>query len=79
MEEEYMLRHLRQHAGVNNELAEKCFCSCVGGIADRSLTSSEEDCIESCAEKLIKATTRVVFKIEETSPMGMGVQGGTNK
>ena len=68
LEEEYMLQNLRQHATVNNEIAENCFRSCVGMI-DRKLSSKEEKCVEDCASKLIAATTRVVFKIAETNPM----------
>ena len=76
LEEEYMLRNFRQHALANNEIAERCFCSCVGGLTDRKISSSEGDCIENCATKLITATTRIVFKIAEANPMGMGSQSG---
>lgn len=78
LEEEYMLRNLRQHALVNNEIAERCFFSCVGGLTDRALSSTEENCVEKCAAKLIHATTRVVFKVAENNPMGMGSQANTN-
>ena len=69
LEEEYMLRNLRQHALVNNEIAERCFCTCVGGLTDRALSPKEETCVDTCAAKLIQATTRIVFKVAETSPM----------
>lgn len=75
LEEEYMLRNVRQHALVNNEIAESCFCSCVGGLIDRELSVAEEQCVEKCAAKLIIATTRVVLKIAESNPMpGSGAQ-----
>ena len=69
-----MLRNLRQHALVNNEIAERCFYSCVGGLTERKMNSNEDDCVENCAAKLITATTRMVFKIAENNPMGMGPQ-----
>lgn len=68
LEEKYMLQNLRQHALVNNHIAENCFSTCACPI-DRKLTEGEEKCIDSCAAKLIAATTRVVFKIAESNPM----------
>ena len=77
LEQKYMLQNIRQHALVNNEITENCFISCVG-LIDRKLSSSEEQCVDSCAAKLISATTRVVFKIAEANPMmdGRNASGG---
>ncbi len=72
LEDEFMLRNLRQHALVNNEIAGSCFDSCVGGMIDRKLSSEEEVCVDSCAAKLISATTRAMLKVAEANPMGMG-------
>ena len=72
VEEEFMMQNLRQFGIVNNELAERCFCSCVGSAANRQLTTDESQCVESCAEKLISASMRVVFKAAEMNPMGIG-------
>lgn len=77
LQEEYMLQNIRQHALVNNEVAENCFCKCVG-LMDRKLNTSEEECVEKCAAKLITATTRVVFKIAECNPMGAGARSQTS-
>jgi uncharacterized protein YbaR (Trm112 family) len=68
LEEKYMLQNLRQHAMVNNNIAESCFSACACPI-DRKLNDDEEKCVENCATKLITATTRVVFKIAESNPM----------
>ena len=72
VEEEMMLQNLRQFGMVNNELAEKCFCSCVRTAAGGELTNEESLCVESCAEKLISASARVMFKAAELNPMGIG-------
>lgn len=69
-----MLQHLRQFGIVNNQLAERCFCSCIGTAADRQLTSEESVCVENCVEKLISASMRVTFKAGEMNPMG--ISGG---
>ncbi len=74
LEEEYMIRNIRQYALVNNELTDKCFCSCVGALSSRTLTMKEQMCIEGCASKLIRATTRIVMKVAEQNPMGFGQQ-----
>ena len=67
-----MLRNLRQHALVSNEIAESCFFSCVGGLIDRKMSAEEELCVDSCASKLVYATTRAMLKVAEANPMGMG-------
>lgn len=67
-----MMQNLRQFGFVNNELTERCFCSCVGTAADSQLTTEESLCIESCADKLISASVRVVYKAAELNPMGIG-------
>ena len=67
-----MLQHLRQFGIVNNELAERCFCSCTGIAAERQLTTDESVCVESCAEKLILASMRVILKAAEMNPTGIG-------
>lgn len=74
--EEYMVRSMRQHALLNNHVAENCFCLCVGGLVDRRLTPAEEACVDNCGQKLITATIRAMFKVAETNPMGAGPQGG---
>lgn len=76
--EEHMLRSIRQHALLNNDIAENCFCSCVGGLVDRKLSVAEEQCVDSCGAKLIAATIRAMFKVAETNPMGRG-QGAAFK
>ncbi len=69
-----MIRNIRQYALVNNELANQCFCSCVGSLTSRELTVKEQRCVDGCASKLIKATTRIVIKVAEQNPMGLGQQ-----
>lgn len=69
--EEFMLQNFRQHAIVNNEIAERCFHSCVGGMIDRKLSDKEEVCVESCAAKLVYATTRAMMKVAESNPAGL--------
>jgi len=72
MNDEHMIRNLRQYAMVNNDLTDKCFCSCVNTITSQALTDKERDCIDGCAMKLMKATTRMVMKVAEQNPMGIG-------
>ena len=79
MEEEYMVRNLRQYALVNNELADRCFCSCIGSLTSKKLTVEEQECVDGCAAKLIKATTRMVMKVAEQNPMGLGRQNTSSR
>ena len=72
LEEEFMLQNLRQFGIVNNELAERCFSSCIGAASERHLTSEEGSCVESCSEKLISASVRVMVRAAEMNPMGIG-------
>ena len=74
MDEEFMLRNIKQFAQVNNELSERCFNNCVGGISSRELSTDEFACVESCAAKLVRASTHVVVKVAELNPAGMGQQ-----
>ena len=67
-----MLQHLRQFGIVNNELTERCFCSCTGTAAERQLTTDESACVESCADKLISASMRVIFKTAGMNPTEIG-------
>ena len=76
-EEEFMIQNLRQFGIVNNQLAQRCFSSCVGAVSERGLTSEEGSCVESCAEKLISASMRVMVKAAEMNPMGIG--GGSDQ
>ena len=74
-EEEMMMQNLRQFGTVNNELAEKCFCSCIRTAGESQLTTEETLCVESCADKLISASVRVMFRAAEMNPMGIGGPG----
>ena len=67
-----MLQHLRQFGIVNNELAERCFCSCTTTAAEKQLTTDESVCVESCSDKLISASMRVIFKAADMNPTGIG-------
>ena len=67
LEEEYMLRNLRQHALVNNDITENCL-----GLIDRTLSDAERVCVESCASKLISASMRTMLKVAEANPVGPG-------
>ena len=74
LEEEDLVRNVKQYAQVTNELADQCFRSCVCSVADRRLTTEELACVDSCAAKLISATTRIVLRVAELNPMGLGQQ-----
>lgn len=74
LEEEDLVRNVRQYALVSNELTEQCFRSCICTVGDWRLTKEELACVEGCAAKLISATTRVVLKVAELNPMGLGQQ-----
>ena len=78
LEEEFMLQNLRQFGIVNNELTERCFSSCIGAASERQLTRGEGSCVDSCSEKLITASVRLMVKAAEMNPMAIGGGGEQN-
>ena len=71
-----MLSNFRQYATVYNELTEVCFTSCVQDMGQRSLSEEEANCADTCAAKLLQATSRMVWKMAELNPLQQGGGGG---
>jgi import inner membrane translocase subunit TIM9 len=42
-----------------NNMVELCFSECVSSFRQKALTSSEEKCVSTCAEKFLKHSGRV--------------------
>ena len=42
-----------------NNMVELCFSECVSGFRSKALTSPEEKCVNTCAEKFLKHSGRV--------------------
>ena len=71
-EKEAILNNFRQYATVYNELTETCFSSCVHDLGQRRLNGEESACADTCADKLIRATNRMVWRIAELNPLQSG-------
>ena len=67
-----MLSNFRQYATVYNELTEVCFTSCVQDLGQRRLSEEEASCADTCAAKLLQATSRMVWKMAELNPLQQG-------
>lgn len=68
-EKKAILDNFRQYATVYNELTETCFSSCVHDLGQRRLNEEETACADTCADKLIRATNRMVWRIAELNPL----------
>uniref|UniRef100_A0A1X7VP96 Mitochondrial import inner membrane translocase subunit n=1 Tax=Amphimedon queenslandica TaxID=400682 RepID=A0A1X7VP96_AMPQE len=68
MDESMMLRNMKQYALVYNQLSEECFKGCVSRLSQRNLSDQELECVDSCAEKLLKANYRLNLKAAEMGP-----------
>ena len=42
-----------------NNMVELCFTECVSGFRSKALTTPEEKCVNTCAEKFLKHSGRV--------------------
>ena len=43
-----------------NGLVERCFSECVNGFRSKALSTSEDKCITTCANKFLKHSVRVL-------------------
>ncbi|KAM4047669.1 mitochondrial import inner membrane translocase subunit Tim10 B [Anomaloglossus baeobatrachus] len=58
--EQQQLRNLRDFLMVYNKMTELCFSRCAKNLNYRSLTMEEEQCLDSCASKLIRSNHRLM-------------------
>ncbi|XP_071989671.1 mitochondrial import inner membrane translocase subunit Tim10 B [Engystomops pustulosus] len=58
--EQQQLRNLRDFLLVYNKMTELCFSRCAKNLNYRSLTMEEEQCLDSCASKLIRSNHRLM-------------------
>lgn len=72
-----MMSNFRQYATVYNELTEVCFTSCVQDLGQRRLSEEEASCADTCATKLLQATSRMVWKMAELNPLQQGGGGAS--
>ncbi|XP_075707382.1 mitochondrial import inner membrane translocase subunit Tim10 B [Rhinoderma darwinii] len=58
--EQQQLRNLRDFLLVYNKMTEQCFSRCAKNLNYRTLTMEEEQCLDSCASKLIRSNHRLM-------------------
>ncbi|KAM4697241.1 mitochondrial import inner membrane translocase subunit Tim10 B [Discoglossus pictus] len=58
--EQQQLRNLRDFLLVYNKMTELCFSRCAKNLNYRTLTMEEEQCLDSCASKLIRSNHRLM-------------------
>ena len=52
-----------------NNVVQRCFDNCVTGFRSKTLSKSEINCVEQCAERYIKMTQRVGLRFAEHQAM----------
>lgn len=62
-----------------NNMVELCFSECVSGFKSKALTSPEEKCINTCAEKFLKHSGRVGQRFGELWMAEQQAQGGDSQ
>ncbi|KAM8975649.1 mitochondrial import inner membrane translocase subunit Tim10 B [Pelodytes ibericus] len=58
--EQQQMRNLRDFLLVYNKMTEQCFTRCVQNLNYRYVTMEEEQCMDSCASKLIRSNHRLM-------------------
>ena len=48
-----------------NKLADTCFSSCINNFSMRNIPPDEIQCVDRCFSKLLKAYTRIGFRLQE--------------
>ncbi|XP_030055634.1 mitochondrial import inner membrane translocase subunit Tim10 B [Microcaecilia unicolor] len=66
--EQQQLRNLRDFLLVYNKMTEICFSRCVSNLNYRNLTMEEEQCLDSCASKLIRSNHRLMAAYVDLMP-----------
>ncbi|MES1913087.1 MAG: hypothetical protein MHM6MM_005316 [Cercozoa sp. M6MM] len=56
---------VRDQQQMFNELGERCFEVCVTSFRQKSLDSSERDCLRDCVTKFLNTTQRVLQRFQE--------------
>ena len=59
-----------------NNMVELCFSECVTGFRSKALTTPEEKCVNTCAEKFLKHSGRVGQRFGELWMAEQQAQGG---
>ncbi|XP_029457755.1 mitochondrial import inner membrane translocase subunit Tim10 B [Rhinatrema bivittatum] len=67
-QQQLQLRNLRDFLLVYNKMTEICFSRCVSNLNYRILTMEEEQCLDSCAVKLIRSNHRLMAAYVELMP-----------
>ncbi|XP_048454244.1 mitochondrial import inner membrane translocase subunit Tim10 B [Rhincodon typus] len=62
------IRNLRDFLLVYNKMTETCFNKCVTNLNYRSITLTEENCINNCAGKLIHTNHRLMSSYVQLMP-----------
>ncbi|XP_041055186.1 mitochondrial import inner membrane translocase subunit Tim10 B [Carcharodon carcharias] len=68
MAEPREIRNLRDFLLVYNKMTESCFDKCVTNLNYRSITLTEESCVNSCAGKLIHTNHRLMSAYVQLMP-----------
>jgi import inner membrane translocase subunit TIM9 len=56
----------------------RCFDQCVYRFSSKMLDSGESGCLENCAEKYLKSTSRVGLRFQEIQAQQQAAQQGLN-
>ncbi|XP_041863778.1 mitochondrial import inner membrane translocase subunit Tim10 B [Melanotaenia boesemani] len=68
MDHDQQLRNLRDFLLVYNRMTEICFQRCSSNFNYRNLTMDEEQCVDSCAGKLIRSNHRLMSTYVQLMP-----------
>ncbi|XP_047462471.1 mitochondrial import inner membrane translocase subunit Tim10 B [Mugil cephalus] len=68
MDPDQQLRNLRDFLLVYNRMTEICFQRCTSNFNYRNLTMDEEQCVDSCAGKLIRSNHRLMGTYVQLMP-----------
>lgn len=60
-----MKQQLKETQTTFNSITEKCFTDCVSGFRGRSLDTTENKCMNNCAEKYFKSMNRAGLRFGE--------------
>ncbi|XP_069827974.1 mitochondrial import inner membrane translocase subunit Tim10 B [Dendropsophus ebraccatus] len=66
--EQQQLRNIRDFLMVYNKMTELCFSRCAKNLNYRTLTMEEEQCLDSCASKLIRSNHRLMASYVAVMP-----------
>ncbi|MES1902787.1 MAG: protein transporter tim9 [Paramarteilia canceri] len=56
---------MKEFGRAYTQLTDNCFQRCVHSMYDSQLSNSEKNCISSCADKIVKASQRMMIRFHE--------------